>query len=29
MRIKDVCEAQRVVADHHVELFNLWRRYND
>jgi hypothetical protein len=28
MKIKDVREAQHVVAEHHAELLALWRRYN-
>jgi hypothetical protein len=28
MKVKDVREAQLVVAEHHAELLKLWRRYN-
>ena len=28
MKIKDVREAQIVVAEHHAELLKLWRQYN-
>ena len=28
MKLKDVREAQLVVAEHHNELSDLWRRYN-
>jgi len=28
MKVKDVREAQLVVAEHHVELMKLWRQYN-
>ena len=28
MRLKDVREAQKVVAQHHRELMRLWRKYN-
>ena len=29
MKIKDVREAQLVVAEHHAELLKIWRRYNN
>jgi hypothetical protein len=28
MKIKDVCDAQVIVAEHRDELLKLWRRYN-